>query len=44
VIALVALSNGEVVGGLVAYELDELEQARREIYIYDLVVAARCGI
>jgi aminoglycoside 3-N-acetyltransferase I len=39
VIALVALQNGAVVGGLVAYELDKFEQARREIYIYDLAVA-----
>lgn len=30
---------GELAGGLVAYELDKLEQARREIYIYDLAVA-----
>jgi aminoglycoside 3-N-acetyltransferase I len=40
VIALVALIDGEVVGGLVAYELDKLERARREVYIYDLAVAA----
>ena len=39
VIALVALSDEEVVGGLVAYELDKLERARREVYIYDLAVA-----
>jgi aminoglycoside 3-N-acetyltransferase I len=39
VIALVARSDGAVVGGLVAYELDKFEQARREIYIYDLAVA-----
>jgi aminoglycoside 3-N-acetyltransferase I len=39
VVALVALRGGEVVGGLVAYELDKFEQARREIYIYDLAVA-----
>ncbi|HEX8624237.1 MAG TPA: AAC(3)-I family aminoglycoside N-acetyltransferase [Allosphingosinicella sp.] len=39
VIALAALSDGEVVGGLVAYELDKLERARREVYIYDLAVA-----
>jgi aminoglycoside 3-N-acetyltransferase I len=39
VIALVALVDGQVVGGLVAYELDKLERARREIYIYDLAVA-----
>ena len=40
VIALVARAAGEVVGGLVAYELDKFEQQRREIYIYDLAVAA----
>jgi aminoglycoside 3-N-acetyltransferase I len=39
VIALIALQSGTVVGGLVAYELDKFEQARREIYIYDLAVA-----
>jgi aminoglycoside 3-N-acetyltransferase I len=39
VVALVALASGAVVGGLVAYELDKFEQARREIYIYDLAVA-----
>lgn len=40
VIVLVALADGAVVGGLVAYELPKFEQARREIYIYDLAVAA----
>jgi aminoglycoside 3-N-acetyltransferase I len=39
VIALAALSGKDVVGGLFAYELDKLERARREIYIYDLAVA-----
>ena len=39
VLPLVASSRGVVVGGLVAYELDKFEQARREIYIYDLAVA-----
>ena len=38
-IALVALVESEVVGGLVAYELDKFERARREVYIYDLAVA-----
>jgi aminoglycoside 3-N-acetyltransferase I len=38
VIALVAIEGEAVVGGLVAYELDKLEQARREVYIYDLAV------
>lgn len=41
IIALAAISaQGEVLGGLVAYELDKLEQARREVYIYDLAVDA----
>lgn len=39
-IALVALKNGEVVGGIAAYELHKFEQERSEIYIYDLAVAA----
>jgi aminoglycoside 3-N-acetyltransferase I len=37
-IAVVAMQGGEVIGGLVAYELDKFEQERREIYIYDLAV------
>jgi aminoglycoside 3-N-acetyltransferase I len=41
VIALTASAEGELAGGLVAYELDKLEQARREVYIYDLAVAER---
>lgn len=40
VIVLAALVGEEVVGGLVAYQLDKFEQARSEIYIYDLAVAA----
>lgn len=40
VIPLVATLGGRVVGGLVAYELEKFEKARREIYIYDLAVAA----
>jgi aminoglycoside 3-N-acetyltransferase I len=40
VIAIAALQESEVVGGLVAYELEKFEQDRREIYIYDLAVAA----
>jgi aminoglycoside 3-N-acetyltransferase I len=39
VIALVALDAGEVVGGLVGYEMDKLESETREIYLYDLAVA-----
>ena len=38
-IAIVALKNGEVVGGLAAYELKKFEQERSEIYIYDLAVS-----
>jgi aminoglycoside 3-N-acetyltransferase I len=38
VIALGAFAGDEIAGGLVAYEFDKLEQARREIYIYDLAV------
>jgi aminoglycoside 3-N-acetyltransferase I len=43
-IALAALAGDHVVGGLVAYELEKFEQARSEIYIYDLAVleAHRC--
>ncbi len=37
-IALVALVDGEVVGGIAAYELEKLEQERSEVYIYDLAV------
>lgn len=39
-IALAALKQGDVVGGLAAYELKKFEQERSEIYIYDLAVAA----
>ncbi len=39
IMALVAIEKEKVVGGLVAYELAKLEQARSEIYIYDLAVA-----
>lgn len=38
-IAIVALKDGAVVGGLAAYELHKFEQARSEVYIYDLAVA-----
>ena len=38
-IALAALKNGEVVGGIAAYELKKFEQERSEIYIYDLAVS-----
>lgn len=39
-LALAALKGDEVVGGIAAYELSKYEQARSEIYIYDLAVAA----
>jgi aminoglycoside 3-N-acetyltransferase I len=39
-IALVALKDNEIVGGIAAYELKKFEQERSEIYIYDLAVAA----
>jgi aminoglycoside 3-N-acetyltransferase I len=38
-IVLIAEVDGELVGALVAYTLDKLEQERSEIYIYDLAVA-----
>jgi aminoglycoside 3-N-acetyltransferase I len=47
VVALAAFAGSDLIGGLVAYELDKLEQERREFYIYDLAVAAdhrRMGI
>src|SRR6476661_4306138 len=37
-IALAALKDGQVVGGIAAYELKKFEQERSEIYIYDLAV------
>src|SRR5215211_1993953 len=40
VVVLVALAGEEALGGLVAYELDKFERARREVYIYDLAVRA----
>lgn len=39
-IALVAKLDDEVVGALAAYELVKFEQARSEIYLYDLAVLA----
>jgi aminoglycoside 3-N-acetyltransferase I len=42
VIVLAAVADGDVVGGLVAYVLEKLEQERSEIYIYDLAVAEHC--
>ena len=46
-IALAAREGQTIVGGLVAYELPKIEQARSEIYIYDLAVtkvARRQGV
>ncbi len=46
-IALAAIEDSAVVGGLAAYLLDKFEQERSEVYIYDLAVAEthrRCGI
>ena len=46
-VALAAMHDATVVGGLVAYVLPKFEQARSEIYIYDLAVASthrRAGI
>lgn len=40
VILLVAEQAGRIVGALAAYELVKFEQARSELYIYDLAVAA----
>lgn len=39
-IAIAARSGQAVVGGLAAYVLPKFEQARTEIYIYDLAVAS----
>ncbi len=39
-IALVAVSGDTVIGALTAYTLPKFEQARSELYIYDLAVAA----
>ena len=38
-VAIAALSEGEVIGGIAAYVLPKFEQARSELYIYDLAVA-----
>lgn len=39
-IALTASKNGQVVGGIGAYELRKFEQERSEVYLYDLAVSA----
>lgn len=38
-IALIALHDEKVVGGITAYDLPKPEQERNEIYLYDLAVA-----
>ncbi|HEY0921148.1 AAC(3)-I family aminoglycoside N-acetyltransferase [Rheinheimera pacifica] len=46
-IAIVALDDRKVIGGIAAYELRKFEQERSEIYIYDLAVTEsyrRAGI
>ena len=37
-IALAAVADGRVIGGIAAYVLQKFEQARSELYIYDLAV------
>lgn len=39
-IVLVAEHDGQIIGGLVAYCLTKFEQERKEVYLYDLAVAA----
>jgi aminoglycoside 3-N-acetyltransferase I len=39
-IALAAVKDGAVVGGIAAYELHKFEQERSELYLYDLAVLA----
>ena len=41
-IAIAATSGQSVVGGLAAYVLPKFEQARKEVYIYDLAVSSTC--
>lgn len=38
VVALAAFAGERLVGGLVSYELEKLEQPRSEFYLYDLAV------
>ena len=38
-IALAAVKDGAVIGGLAAYELHKFEQERSEVYVYDLAVS-----
>ncbi|MEO1573977.1 MAG: AAC(3)-I family aminoglycoside N-acetyltransferase [Pseudomonadota bacterium] len=39
VVVLCALEDDAVVGGLIAYDLPKFEQARSEMYLYDIAVA-----
>lgn len=41
-VAIAAMSETHVVGGLAAYVLPKFEQARSELYIYDLAVEEAC--
>jgi aminoglycoside 3-N-acetyltransferase I len=40
-VAIAAFSGGDVIGGLAGYVLPKFEQARSELYIYDLAVDER---
>jgi aminoglycoside 3-N-acetyltransferase I len=40
-IAIAAYAGTEMIGGIAAYALPKFEQARTELYIYDLAVAER---
>lgn len=40
-LAVVAIDDGVMIGGLAAYELKKFEQKRSEVYIYDLAVDVR---
>lgn len=40
-VAVAAVANGDVIGALAAYVLPKFEQARSELYIYDLAVDER---
>ena len=41
-IAIAAMRGDAVIGGLAAYVLPKFEQARSEVYLYDLAVDAAC--
>jgi len=41
-IAVAAVANGKVIGGVAAYVLPKFEQMRSELYIYDLAVEQSC--